>query len=65
MLFKVFDALLAQSAFPTTDQPLHQVLGILRHVCDMGWELKALLEKLIACYKEAGGTIIKNAFYIN
>lgn len=43
MLFEVLNAVLAKPALPAADQPLHEVLRLFRHICDMGRELKPLL----------------------
>lgn len=43
MLFEVLYPVLAKPALPAADEPLHEVLRLFRHVCDMGWELKSLL----------------------
>lgn len=43
VLLEVLDAILAQSVFPTADESLDEVLGLLGHVGDMRRELKPLL----------------------
>ena len=43
VVLEVADAVLAEAALARADEPLDQVLGVLRHVADVGGELEALL----------------------